>query len=225
MFNNLVSQAGQMDLQGVPNDMIQAFSGVACVIFGPIIQALYSFLAKRKISFGPIARITAAFLVCVGAMAYAAGVQKLIYNTGPCYDHPLACEASQNGKIPNSIVVWVQLPVYFILAVAEIFGFVTASEYAYSKAPKDMKTMVQALTQLTACLASALGMALSLVSKDPKLVIMYACLAAAMALSAILFWWKFRKYDEREDEMNKANVHEDSSVEDRHDLRSDRESP
>jgi POT family proton-dependent oligopeptide transporter len=213
MFNNLVSQAGQMDLQGVPNDMIQAFSGVACIVFGPIIQALYSYLAKRKIPFGPIARITTAFMVCAGAMAYAAGVQKLIYKTGPCYDHPLACEASQYGTIPNSIVVWVQLPVYFILAVAEILGFVTASEYAYSKAPRDMKTMVQALTQLTACLASALGMALSLVSKDPKLVVMYACLAASMAFSAVIFWCKFRKYDGKEAEMNEANVHEESFVE------------
>jgi len=47
-----------------------------------------------------------------------------------------------------------------------------------------------------------------------------------MALSAILFWWKFRKYDEREDEMNKANVHEeDSSLEDRQNHRNDQELP
>lgn len=148
-------------------------------------------------------------------MAYAAGVQKLIYKSGPCYDEPLACEASQGGKIPNEISVWVQLPIYFILAVAEIFGFVTASEYAYSKAPKDMKAVVQAIMQLTACVASALGMALSLVSRDPKLVIMYASLAAAMGISAVLFFWNFRAYDEREDEMNKANIQDDEeSLED-----------
>ncbi|KAE9979842.1 hypothetical protein BLS_009395 [Venturia inaequalis] len=209
IYNNLVSQAGQMNLHNVPNDMIQVFSGVACVIFGPVIQGLYSLLAKRKIPFGPIARITAAFIVCAGAMAYAAGVQQLIYRSGPCYRYPLSCEASQDGKIPNDISVWVQLPVYFILAVAEIFGFVTASEYAYSKAPKDMKAVVQAIMQLTACVASALGMALSLVSKDPKLVIMYASLAAAMGVSAALFFWKFSRYDDREDEMNKTNIQED----------------
>ncbi|KAE9973412.1 hypothetical protein EG327_009099 [Venturia inaequalis] len=209
IYNNLVSQAGQMNLHNVPNDMIQVFSGVACVIFGPVIQGLYSLLAKRKIPFGPIARITAAFIVCAGAMAYAAGVQQLIYRSGPCYQYPLSCEASQGGKIPNDISVWVQLPVYFILAVAEIFGFVTASEYAYSKAPKDMKAVVQAIMQLTACVASALGMALSLVSKDPKLVIMYASLAAAMGVSAALFFWKFSRYDDREDEMNETNIQED----------------
>lgn len=197
-----------MNLHSVPNDMIQVFSGVACVIFGPLIQGLYSFLAKRKIPFGPIARIAAAFMVCASAMAYAAGVQKLIYQSGPCYEYPLACRASQGGKIPNDISVWVQLPIYFVLAVAEIFGFVTASEYAYSKAPKDMKAVVQAIMQLTACVASALGMALSLVSKDPKLVVYYASLAVAMGVSAVLFFWKFKRYDEREDEMNKANIQE-----------------
>src|SRR5690606_31662238 len=97
MFNNLISQAGQMNLHGVPNDMIQAMSGVACVIFGPIIQGLYNFLAKRRIPFGPMARITVAFLLCGGAMAYASGLQQLIYNTGPCYDAPLKCPASDGG--------------------------------------------------------------------------------------------------------------------------------
>ena len=62
----------------------------------------------------------------------------------------------QNGKVPNDVSVWVQTPVYFILAVAEIFGFVTASEYAYSKAPKNMKAIVQSFTQISALLASAL---------------------------------------------------------------------
>ncbi|OCL02901.1 hypothetical protein AOQ84DRAFT_400952 [Glonium stellatum] len=179
MFNNLVSQAGQMDLRGIPNDIIQAFS-----------EALYSFLAKRRLRFGPIARVTAAFFFYGAGMAYAVGIQKLIYNTRPCYDQPLS------------------LPVYFILAVAGIFGFITASEYAYNKAPQDMKTIVQALTQLTACLGSALGMALSPVARDPHLVTMYACLAALMGLCTTLFWWKFRKYDKVGAELNRLAVRE-----------------
>ena len=205
MFNNLVSQAGQMELHGIPNDMVQAFSGVACVIFGPAIQAMYSFLARRKIAFGPIARITAAFFFCGGAMAYAAGVQQLIYDSPPCFDRPFDCAASTDGRQPNEVNVWIQLPLYFILALAEIFGFVTASEYAYSKAPRDMKTIVQALTQLTACLGSVLGMALSPVSRDPFLVTMYACLAGSMGLSTVLFWWKFHKYDRVDGELDRLD--------------------
>ena len=212
MYNNLVSQAGQMNLHGVPNDMIQAFSGVACIIFGPIIQGLYEVLAKRKIEFGPIARITAAFIFCGAGMGYAAGVQKLIYSSAPCYDTPFACDESAGGKIPNDVNVWVQMPVYVLLAIGEIFGFVTAFEYAYGKAPKDMKTVVQALTQLTACLASVLGMAISPAAKDPNMVIFYACLASAMGLTAVLFWWRFRKYDDMDAELNQLD-HKEAAVE------------
>ncbi|KAI1908922.1 peptide transporter ptr2 [Ophidiomyces ophidiicola] len=206
MYNNLVSQAGQMNLHGVPNDMIQAFSGVACIIFGPIIQAMYGVLAKHKIPFGPIARITAGFIFCGAGMAYAAGLQKLIYSTGPCYDRPFACPASENGRIPNNVNVWIQMPVYVFLAIGEIFGFVTAYEYAYSKAPRDMKTVVQSLTQLTACVASLLGMAISPAAKDPNMVILYSCLAGAMGLSSVLFYWKFRKYDKIDYELNKLDL-------------------
>ena len=141
-------------------------------------------------------------------MAYATGVQKLTYTSEPCYDQPRACPASENGKLPNNINVWVQIPVYFILAVGEIFGFVTASEYAYSKAPQNMKTIVQALVQLTACAGSALGMALSPVAKDPDVLVMYACLAGVMIVSAALFYWRFSEYDKIDEELNQIGFQE-----------------
>ncbi|OBR10853.1 Oligopeptide transporter [Colletotrichum higginsianum IMI 349063] len=202
MFNNLISQAGQMQLHGVPNDMLQAMAGVACVVFGPVIQALYNFLAKHRISFGPMARIALAFLICGAGMAYAAGLQKIIYSAAPCYDAPRACPASDGGRLPNEVNVWAQLPVYVALAVAEIFGLVTASEYAYSKAHKDMKSIVQAMVQLSACMGSLMAMALSPVSRDPHLVIVYAAIAGVMGLCSALFWWKFRKYDRLDRELN-----------------------
>jgi POT family proton-dependent oligopeptide transporter len=200
MYNNLISQAGQMNLHGVPNDMIQAMAGVACVVFGPVIQALYNFLAKRRIPFGPIARISTAFLICGGGMAYAAGLQKLIYTTGPCYDAPLACPASQG--MPNDVNVWLQLPVYVALAVAEIFGLVTASEYSYEKAPRGMRSVVQAMVQLSACLGALLGIAISPAARDPYLVIVYGVLAGVMGLCSVLFWAVFRRYDRINDQLN-----------------------
>ncbi|PSN66240.1 MFS general substrate transporter [Corynespora cassiicola Philippines] len=204
MYNNLISQAGSMILSGIPNDLPQAFSGVACILFGPLIQALYSFLAKHHIRFGPIARLTAAFIFCGLSMAYAAVVQHLIYTSGPCHSHPFQCSASINGKEPNHVSIWVQIPVYFLLAIGEIFGFVTAFEYAYSKAPKEMKAVVMAFSQLTAGLASVIGMAISPAAKDPNMVIMYSVLAGTMGLTAVLFWWKFKNLDERDRELNQV---------------------
>jgi POT family proton-dependent oligopeptide transporter len=198
MYNNLISQAGSMRLSGIPNDLPQAFSGVACIIFGPLIQILYSFLAKRRIPFGPIARLVTAFVFCALSMSYAAIVQHLIYSSRPCYERPLACATTSGNarRIPNDISIWVQVPVYFLLAIGEILGFVTAFEYAYSKAPKDMKAVVMAFSQLTAGLASVLGMAVSPAAKDPNMVVMYACLAGLMAGSAAVFWWWFKGLDE-----------------------------
>jgi len=204
MYNNLISQAGQMNLHGVPNDMIQAMAGVACVVFGPIIQALYNFLAKHRIQFGPIARISTAFLIAGGGMAYAAGLQRLIYDTGPCYDAPLACDASDGGRLPNDINVWLQLPVYIALAIAEIFGLVTASEYSYEKAPRGMRSVVQAMVQLSAGLGALMGMAISPAARDPWLVAVYAALAGVMGLCSFLFWWIFRKYDKINEQLNIA---------------------
>ncbi|RYP21474.1 hypothetical protein DL765_002220 [Monosporascus sp. GIB2] len=209
MYNNLISQAGQMNLHGVPNDMIQAMAGVASVLFVPLVQALYNALAKHRIAFGPMARVTVAFLLCGCGMAYAAALQKHIYSAGPCYHAPLACPASGAGTLPNDVNVWIQLPVYVVLAVAEIFGLVTASEYAYSKAPKDMRSIVQALVQLSACFGAVLGMALSPAARDPYLVIMYASVAGVMGACSMLFWWRFRKYDKIDHELNNVAVEGD----------------
>lgn len=189
--------------------MIQAFSGVGCIIIGPILQAAYGFLGERGINFPPIARMTLGFAFCAAAMAYAAGFQQLIYSAGPCFDKPLACEASLGSTVPNKVSVWIQLPVYALMAVGEILTYVTAFEYVYNKSPKDVKTVVQALTQLTACVASVLGMAISPVAKDPNMVIFYACLAGAMALTAVLFWWRFEKYDRIDARLNEAGYGED----------------
>ena len=192
-----------MQLVGIPNDTIQALNCIACIVLGPIIQnLLYPFFAKRKIPFGPITRVMTAFIAIGASMAYAAGIQKLIYSRGPCYNMPLACPASDKGRIPNEINVFVQTPIYFILAVAEILGFVSASEYAYSKAPKNMKTVVQALTQATAGVGAAIGMAVSPAAKDPHLVIFYAALAGVTVGVTIVLWVLFRKYDRMDEELN-----------------------
>lgn len=144
-------------------------------------------------------RISIALLLMALAMAYAAGIQKLIYSRGPCYNRPLGCADSKGGTVANEVSVWIQAPVYVILATAEILGFATLSEIAYSKAPKSMKTIVQAMTQVTAGLASVMGIALSPTAKDPRLVIMYAAIAALSGLVAFPYWWYFRHLDEEID--------------------------
>lgn len=191
--NNLVSQAGQMRLGGIPNDTIQALNSIACVLLGPVMQRfVYPIVRGRGFAFGPIARITWAFIMMSTAMAYAAGVQKLIYTKGPCYDKPLQCE-----KSPNDVSVWIQSPVYFLLGVGEILGFTTLAEYSYSEAPRNMRSLVQAMAQLSSGAGSALGMAFSPLSKDPQILYLYTGLSVTMIATAPTFWLMFRAYDDR----------------------------
>jgi len=46
---------------------------------------------------------------------------------------------------------------YVLIAFSEIFASITGLEYAYTKAPKNMKSLVMAVFLFTSALASALG--------------------------------------------------------------------
>ncbi|KFA46096.1 hypothetical protein S40293_07765 [Stachybotrys chartarum IBT 40293] len=200
VFHNMISQAGQMRLGGMSNDTMQVFNPVACIVLGPVIQrGLFPLLRRMGVPFGPMARIATACFIMGAAMAYAAVLQHLIYSAGPCYTHPLHCpaavQASSGLAVGNDVSVWMQMPVWFILAVGEIFGFATISEIAYEMAPKSMKSLVQAVTQLTAGLAAVVGIALSPLTRDPTLVILYGVIGGLTAVAAVLFWLFFKDVD------------------------------
>ena len=191
-----------MRLYGIPNDLMQIFNPVACLVLGPLIQrGVFPLLRRMGISFGAIARVSMGCLIMAAAMGYAAGNQHLIYSYEPCYDHPRACPAARgpDGKVVgNNISVWIQIPVWFITATGEILGFATISEIAYEMSPRNMKSLMQSVTQFTAGLATVVGIALSPLTKDPTLVILYSLIAGLTSLAAILFWLFFKKLDRRD---------------------------
>jgi POT family proton-dependent oligopeptide transporter len=189
MQNNLISQAGQMRSSSVPNDLLPALNQVGCIVFGPLIQGvLYPVLRRRQLYPSPITRITIGFGFVTLSMLYATIIQLLIYRSPPCYDQPGHC-----GH--NQINVWTQAPLYLLIAVGEVFAYVTALEYAYEYSPKTMKVIIQAVGLLIAGVGSACAMALTPVARDPNLLIFYSSLTAGMAATSIVFWLLFRKYD------------------------------
>jgi POT family proton-dependent oligopeptide transporter len=178
MQNNLISQAGAMASHGTPNDLIAAMNQVGCIVFGPLIQeVLYPFLHRRRIYLGPVTRITIGFVFVALGMLYATVVQHAIYST--------------NGEVN----IWVQAPLYVLISIGEIFAMVTAMEYAYDYAPANMKVVVQAISLLIAGMGSAVAMALTPAATDPYLLIFYASLTGAMALTTVVFWFVFRHHD------------------------------
>ncbi|KAI1372117.1 POT family-domain-containing protein [Hypoxylon crocopeplum] len=201
-FNNLISQAGQMITYGIPNDMIKIAGPISGIIVAPIIQkGLYPFLTRKRISFSPIARMTVGFAVLALSMVYATVVQKLIYQAGPCYNTPLACPAAYDRTVPNQISVFLQIPIYFVGALAEVFCLTTGTEYAYNHASERMKTLVQAIWLAMAGIGSCLALAFTPVTRDPHLVTMYAILAGLLGGATVLLWVIFRHVDTVKDEI------------------------
>ncbi|KAJ5767052.1 uncharacterized protein N7511_004668 [Penicillium nucicola] len=120
IWNNLISQAGQMALHGTPNDLLQNLDPIALCIFIPLLDlGLYPLLRKFKINFSPVRRIFTGFLLVSFSMVYASVLQHFIY-TSPS----------------NSIHVWIQAPAYIFVAMSEAFVIVTGLELAFTNAPQ-----------------------------------------------------------------------------------------
>jgi proton-dependent oligopeptide transporter, POT family len=88
-------------------------------------------------------------------------------------------------------VAW-QIPQYFFLAVGEVLVSVTALEFAYSQAPKHLKSVVMACWYLTIWAGTFLTAVVAWVNRFQG-VPYYAFFAALMLVAAIVFsgvaWW------------------------------------
>jgi POT family proton-dependent oligopeptide transporter len=212
MQNNLISQAGQMDTKGTPNDLLPALNQVGCIVMGPLIQmGLYPFLHRRRIYIGPVMRITIGFGFMALAMLYATVVQHAIYSSPPCSESLDLCSDLDIG-IQGRPNVWLQAPIYFLISTGEIFAYVTGLEYAYDHSPKDMKVIVQAISLLVAGIGSVVALALTPVAHDPNLLIFYASLTASMAVITIIFWLAFRNYDKTQSNDEQQHSSEDGTM-------------
>ena len=202
-MNNFISQAGQMELHGIPNDMLGNLDPITIIIFIPICDRyLYPYLRRMGIAFKPMTRIFWGFLLAGSAMVYATFVQHLIYTSPPCYDAPGQCTAGAHPdgtQSPNQIHVVVQAPAYLFIGLSEILASVTGLEYAYTKAPESMKSFIMALFLLTSALGAALGGVIAPFARDPGLVSFYGWLAVATLSSGVAFWVLFRKFNALED--------------------------
>lgn len=199
MLNNLTSQAATMKLGGVPNDIINNFNPLALIIFIPIFdRLLYPFLRRIGINFTPLKRITAGFFVAGSGMIVATVTQHYIYKLGECGDQPNDCLP----EIHAPISVWVQALTYILGGISEILASVTSLEYAYTKAPKNMRSLVQAVALFMNAISSAIGQALVGLSDDPLLVWNYTLVAILAFIGGIGFWASNYKLDRQEDELN-----------------------
>ena len=123
-----------MRTSGLSNHVLQTISALTVIISMPLIQQLiYPALRNLELSYPPINRTTAGFILQAAAMAYAIGVQKLIYNVRPCYDKPWKCPVSEGGTVPNSVSVALQVPAYVRDGLAETLYYPAGQEHKNSR--------------------------------------------------------------------------------------------
>lgn len=199
--NNLVSQASTLYLGGVPNDIVNNLDPIALLIFIPICdKLLYPALRRAGFNFTPIKKITVGFFLGTLSMVVAAIIQHFIYMKSPCretrgYGYIDGCD-------PPDLSVWVQTPAYVLIAFSEIVASITGLEYAFTKAPKNMRGFVTGMFWFAQAFSAAISQAFVGLSADPLLVWLYTTVAIISVLGGIGFWFNFRQLDREEEALN-----------------------
>ena len=202
MTTNLISQAATMELHGAPNDLINNIDPIALVIFIPITDLfLYPGLERLGIRFTPLKRIAWGFFLGAFSMVAAAVTQYYIYHLGSCGDYPsdgITAETCTAAPIN----VWVQTIPYLLIAFSEIFASITGLEYAFTKAPKNMRSVVTAVFLFMSAISYAISEAFVGLSADPLLTWNYTTIAVLAFVAGCGFWAAHRGLDKQEDKLN-----------------------
>ncbi|KAH7918188.1 PTR2-domain-containing protein [Leucogyrophana mollusca] len=204
---NLTSQAAVMVTNGLPNDVLSNLDPLALVIFIPICdQIIYPAFARCGLKFTALKKIAWGFYTAAASMIWAAVIQYYVYKTNPCGKYAATCVDSEKNPLVSPINVWAQTGSYVLIAFSEIFASITGLEYAFTKAPRNMRSLVMSIFLFMTAFSAALGEAFVSLSTDPLLVWNYAVSAILAGVGGILFWIVVRKLDSQEDTLN--NLHE-----------------
>jgi POT family proton-dependent oligopeptide transporter len=210
--NNLPSQAATMTLNGLPNDVLSNLDPLALIILIPICDLfLYPALRRMGINFSALKKITAGFMTGAASMIWAAVVQHYIYKSNPCGDYASECTTGV-----SSLNVWIQSGSYILTAISEILASITGLEYAFTKAPKNMRSLVMSIFLFMTALSSALGEAFVSLSGDPLLVWNYGVMGVLALITGALFWWSVSDLDAKEDELNNMTTGHVGLVKEKH---------
>jgi POT family proton-dependent oligopeptide transporter len=202
MTNNLVSQANTMYLGKTPNDIVAKLNPIFIIIVIPLMDFIvYPGLRKAGINFSPIKKITAGFALSSLAMVSACVIQAYIYKMSAC-GNQINKLSKTRKDCSADISVWIQVFPYGLIGFSEVLASITKLEYAYTKAPQNMKSTIQAIALSTSAVSAALGQAFVSLSEDPLLVWNYGSVAVIAMAGGIGFWLTFRKADKEEDALN-----------------------
>lgn len=177
-----VIQASHMDLMfmGIPFEasQISAWNPIMVMVLIPIFTlGIYPALESMGLSMTPLRKMTYGMFVAAFAFAFSAVLQ-----------HQL-----DGGTQLN--VMWQFFP-YLLITIAEVMVSITGLEFAYTQAPRSLKSSVMSMWLLTVFLGNQL---VSLVTKVENVIPVASAgyfwfFAGLMALAAFVFAFMASKY-------------------------------
>ncbi|KAG5644425.1 hypothetical protein DXG03_008520 [Asterophora parasitica] len=192
--NNLTSQAATMATHGLPNDVLSNLDPFALIIFIPICDIfIYPALRRSGVNFSALKKITAGFVMGAASMVWAAVVQHYIYKTNPCGYAASTCTDAKGNVLFSPLNVWIQTGSYILIAFSEIFASITGLEYAFTKAPTNMRSLITAIFLFATAISSAIGEAFVFWN--------YGVMGVLSAVAGVVFWFYVRGMDARDDEL------------------------
>jgi len=192
-----------METHGLPNDVLSNLNPLSLIIFIPIFDIfVYPALCRVGIKFTPLKKMTAGFFLSAAAVAWAAVVQHYIYKTSPCGRFAATCRDASGKRLTSPLNVWFQSGSYILVAFSEILTAITGLEYAFTKAPKNMRSLVMSVFLFTSAFSAVIGEAFVSLSEDPFLVWNYGTMGVIACVAGILFWISVRRLDAQEDALN-----------------------
>ncbi|UZJ55467.1 hypothetical protein CBS101457_004787 [Exobasidium rhododendri] len=216
---NLVSQGATMTLNGVPNEIPQNLDPLSIIFFVPVFEyGLYPALRRMGFKFTALKKIFTGFMFASAGMVWAAVLQYYIYQTSNCgYQASAETDAAGNACI-SPLSVWIQIGPYALIGISELFASVISLEYALTKAPRNMRSLVMAVGLFTTAIGSAIQEAFIPLVKDPLLVWMYTSFACIAFVAGCLFAVMYRGIDAEEDYLNNLQTsqyksHKDADAE------------
>lgn len=196
-----------MSTHGLPNDVLNNLDPFALIILIPICDRfVYPALERSGFRFTPIKKMTMGFFTGAAAMVWAAVVQHYVYKTNPCGYQAATCRDADGNALVSPLNVWIQTGSYVLVALSEILASITGLEYAFTKAPRNMRSLVMGVYLFMQAVSNAIGEAFVSLSADPLLVWNYGAMAVLAFFAGIGFWLSFRHLDAQEFQLNEMQV-------------------
>ena len=150
----------------------------------PVFAGLvYPSLERRGVRVTALRKMTIGMFVTVGSFLAAALVEAAVRAVPP--------EVARATPLAVPHVAW-QVPQYLLMAIAEVLVSVTALEFAFSQAPRRLKSLVMGLWYVTIASGSVLTAVVAWLNRFDG-VAYYLFFAALMAGAAVVFalvaWW------------------------------------